>query len=335
MRVLIADDDRGSAAIVGSAVSQWGYEVTTVSDGDAAWHQLQSHAPPLAVLDWMMPGIDGLELCRRIRLDPATVHTHVTLLTSRDVGADRVAGLDAGADDYLVKPFDREELRARMQAGTRAVSIQRQLVAQVTLLQQALDRVRQLEGLLSVCSYCKRIRSAEHAWEQMETYISEHSNATFSHGICPTCLVLEEPGPPMRTDAQTILLVDDEAAVRSLFSTVLRRAGYHVVAAGNTTDAVAQAAAVRGSVHLVITDVMLPVGTGAQLAATLSAGGLGAPVLFISGYDAPTLVRQGHLQGTSHFLQKPFTSQALLAAVRHLTTLAPTPIDTEPNTCAS
>jgi DNA-binding response OmpR family regulator len=191
MRVLIADDDRVSAAIVGSVLSQWGYEVTSVSDGEAAWHHLQTMSPPLAVLDWMMPGIDGLELCRRIRRDPAMLHTHVILLTAREAGADRVAGLDAGADDYLVKPFDREELRARVQVGARIIGIQLQLAEQVELLQQALDRVRQVEGLLSMCSYCKRIQSSEHAWDQMETYISEHSNATFSHGICPACLELE------------------------------------------------------------------------------------------------------------------------------------------------
>ena len=194
MRVLIADDDRMSAAIVGAALSQWGYEVTTVWDGESAWHQLQTNSPPLAVLDWMMPGLDGLELCRRIRQASATVHTYVILLTSREAGADRVAGLDAGADDYLVKPFDREELRARVQVGARVVGIQRQLADQVGLLQQALDRVRQVEGLLSTCSYCKRIRSNEDSWEQMETYISEHSNATFSHGICPACLELETGG---------------------------------------------------------------------------------------------------------------------------------------------
>jgi DNA-binding response OmpR family regulator len=192
MRVLIADDDRTSTAIVGAALSQWGYEVATVWDGAAAWQQLQRESPPLAVLDWMMPGIDGLELCRRIRLDPATMHTHVILLTSREAGADRVAGLDAGADDYLVKPFNREELRARVQVGARVVGIQRQLAEQVVLLQHALDRVKQIEGFLSMCSYCKRIRSDEHSWEQMETYISEHSNAVFSHGICPACLELEK-----------------------------------------------------------------------------------------------------------------------------------------------
>lgn len=127
----------------------------------------------------------------------------------------------------------------------------------------------------------------------------------------------------MRSEAATILLVDDEAAMRALFTTVLRRAGYHVVTAESPNDAIVQAAAVRGPIHLVITDVMLPGGTGAQMAATLSAGGLDAPVLFISGYDAPLLLRQGHLQTTSHFLQKPFTGAELLTKARQLIELAP------------
>jgi DNA-binding response OmpR family regulator len=134
----------------------------------------------------MMPEIDGLDLCRRIREDPASAPTYVILLTSRDASGDLVAGLDAGADDYLVKPFDREELRARVQVGARVARMQGQLTDQIGLLQQALARVKQIEGFLSLCSYCKRIRS-EYDWEQIETYLSEHSNATFSHGICPAC----------------------------------------------------------------------------------------------------------------------------------------------------
>jgi two-component system, cell cycle sensor histidine kinase and response regulator CckA len=139
----------------------------------------------------------------------------------------------------------------------------------------------------------------------------------------------------MRSEAVTILLVEDEAAVRALLTTVLSRAGYHVVAADNTNEAIVQAAAVGGPIHLVITDVMLPAGTGAQLAARLSAGGLGAPVLFISGYAAPLLIRQGHLQDTSHFLQKPFTGKELLTIVRQLTEFTPTSIGPESTTCAS
>jgi len=116
---------------------------------------------------------------------------------------------------------------------------------------------------------------------------------------------------------------------------VLHRAGYQLVTAENSNDALVQVAAVRGPIHLVITDVMLPAGTGAQMAAQLLAGGLDAPVLFISGYAAPMLILQGHLHDASHFLQKPFTGAELLIKVRQLIELAAAPIDREPAACAS
>jgi len=109
------------------------------------------------------------------------------LLTSRDSRADLVAGLDAGADDYLIKPFDPEELRARVHVGLRVLSLQDRLSEQVAELQAALAKVRQLAGLLPICSYCKRIRNDNNYWEQVDSYIAHHSDTLFSHGICPAC----------------------------------------------------------------------------------------------------------------------------------------------------
>jgi DNA-binding NtrC family response regulator len=139
----------------------------------------------------------------------------------------------------------------------------------------------------------------------------------------------------VHTETDTILLVEDEAAVRALLSTVLTRSGYCVVTAESSNHAIVQAASIRGPIRLVITDVMLPTGTGAHLAAKLSAGGLSAPVLFISGYAAPMLIRQGHLQETSHFLQKPFMREQLLATVRELIAFARAPIERESAACTS
>ena len=188
MRALVADDDRGTSAIVAKTLERCGVGPTVVHEGDAAWAELATGEPPaLAILDWMMPQVDGVELCRRIRREATRAQPYVILLTSRQARADVVAGLDAGADDYLVKPFDTEELRARVQVGIRVVTLQRQLVDRVAELQDALSKVKQLKRLLPICSYCKRIRSDQDYWEQVESYISEHFEAQFSHSICPTC----------------------------------------------------------------------------------------------------------------------------------------------------
>jgi phosphoserine phosphatase RsbU/P len=190
MRALVADDDRGTAVIAASTLERSGLDVVVAHDGGAAWEILTSdQAPSIAILDWMMPTVDGLELCRRLRRDEGHSHTYVILLTSRDGRSDVVAGLDAGADDYLVKPFDLEELRARVQVGVRMVTLQQALSARIVELQAAMSKVKQLSGLVPICSYCKRIRSDENYWEQVESFIAEHSNAQFSHGICPACLV--------------------------------------------------------------------------------------------------------------------------------------------------
>ena len=187
MRVLVADDDPVAARILSAALRSWNLDVEVVFDGGSAWDAMNLQHTPLAILDWMMPGIDGPELCRRLRANPATANIYILLLTARESSADMVHGLDAGADDYITKPFDREELRARVHVGVRVATLQARLEDHVQDLQEALANVQQLEGFLSICSYCKRIRTEEQSWEQMERYISDHSNAQFSHGICPSC----------------------------------------------------------------------------------------------------------------------------------------------------
>jgi len=139
------------------------------------------------ILDWLMPRMDGIEVCRRVRHQPDMASTYMILLTSRDRIKDILTGFEAGADDYVIKPCDPEELRARVRVGRRVVERQSALAAHVAQLQQALASVRQLQGLLPICSYCKRIRNDQNYWEQLETYLSDHTEALFSHGICPSC----------------------------------------------------------------------------------------------------------------------------------------------------
>jgi len=188
MRILIAEDDLVSRKMLDATLARWGYEVVITCDGEAAWQALQqADAPRIAILDWMMPGLDGVDVCRRVRARESGDPAYILLLTAKGNKADIVSGLEAGADDYIVKPFDREELRARLQAGIRIVTLQAALALRVRELEEAIGRVRTLQGLLPICSYCKRVRNDGDYWQQVESYVSDHSDARFSHGICPDC----------------------------------------------------------------------------------------------------------------------------------------------------
>ena len=188
MKILVAEDQSISRHILEANLRKWGYEVKGVENGTRAWEILQGgEAPQLAILDWLMPGMDGIEICRQIRLRPQTQPVYIILLSARSGQEDKIHGLEAGADDYITKPFDRDELRARVQVGIRVLELQSALAHRVRQLEEALSRVKQLQGLLPICSYCKKIRNDRNYWQQVEGYISERSEAQFSHGICPEC----------------------------------------------------------------------------------------------------------------------------------------------------
>jgi DNA-binding response OmpR family regulator len=190
MQALIADDDRIAREILTRRLQQWGFEVVSASNGAEAWSYLEAtKAPTLAILDWMMPELDGTAVCRRVRRQRPSANMYLMLLTSLESRKDIVAGLDAGADDYMVKPFDADELRARVNVGVRVIKLQERLNARVAELQHALANVKTLHGLLPICSYCKRIRGDDQYWQQVEAYIADRSEAQFSHGICPACYV--------------------------------------------------------------------------------------------------------------------------------------------------
>jgi len=138
MRAVVADDDRGTATIVANLLKQASLEVAVAHDGNAAWELLTAAPPPaLAIIDWMMPGVDGLELCRRIKRAASLANTHVILLTAKNDRQDVVAAIQSGADDYIVKPFKFDELRTRVHAGIRLASLQERVVTSVAELQAA------------------------------------------------------------------------------------------------------------------------------------------------------------------------------------------------------
>jgi sigma-B regulation protein RsbU (phosphoserine phosphatase) len=188
MRVVIAEDEPISRRVLEQTLKRWGHDPVVTTDGLQAWEALQKEEPPLiAILDWMMPGLDGLEVCRKTRELPATERTYILLVTARGEKEDIVEGLDAGANDYITKPFDSAELRARVQVGVRVLELQQSLADRVKELQEALAHVKQLQGILPICSYCGKVRSDEKYWQRVEDYISAHSEVAFSHGVCPEC----------------------------------------------------------------------------------------------------------------------------------------------------
>ena len=188
MKILIAEDDVTSRRLLDAFLAGWGYETVLAHDGLEAWELIQTHdAVGIVILDWMMPKMDGLEVCRKIRAAALTRPLYIIMLTARDGTDDMVTALNDGADDYLTKPFNRDELRSRIQVGLRTLTLQHNLADRVRELEAALIEVRQLKELLPICCYCKKIRDDQDYWQQVESYLAVHAGVRFSHGICPAC----------------------------------------------------------------------------------------------------------------------------------------------------
>jgi len=190
MRVLIAEDDSLTLGLLTELVRKWDYETISVNNGDKAWETLRRDNNPLILLaDWQIPGQHGDELCRlaRTRLTAKPLHIILTTATQLTVES-KVRALAAGADDYLLKPYDPRELLARLHVGERALGLQVELRKRVVELEAALAQVKQLQGLLPICSDCKRIRDRQDHWQTIENYLAARTDATFTHSLCPICL---------------------------------------------------------------------------------------------------------------------------------------------------
>ncbi len=206
--VLIAEDHPATRRLLEKILISAGYETESAENGRKAIELFNERFFPIIVADWDMPEMDGIELCRAVRKNAVAGYVYIVLLTVKESKHDIITGLEAGADDYLTKPFDRTELVARLNAGKRILELERFLreanerskreieqrkqaeKAQGKLvreLQDALASVKALGGLLPICSYCKKIRDDNGYWNQIEAYIEEHSEADFSHSICPKC----------------------------------------------------------------------------------------------------------------------------------------------------
>jgi phosphoserine phosphatase RsbU/P len=188
MRILIADDDDVSRLALQRLLAKRGHDLVVATNGNEAWQALEAEDPPkMAILDWMMPELDGVEICRRLRAAPNHKAVYLILLTSRDSKKHILEGLESGANDYVTKPFDPDELQARVNVGVQMVQLQSELAQRVAELEEASACVNHLQGLLPMCSYCKSIRDDHDYWHRVEKYIGAHTDVRFSHGICPEC----------------------------------------------------------------------------------------------------------------------------------------------------
>ena len=188
MKILIAEDERISRKILEMALIKAGHDVVAVENGIEALESIQKEVPDMLITDWMMPDLEGVELCRRVRALNLSSYVYTIFLTALTQKENIIRGLDAGADDYITKPFERAELLARVRAGERIIQLEKTLRQKNTELSEALAQVKQLKGLLPICMFCKKIRNDKNYWQKVEDYISEHTEADFSHSICPECL---------------------------------------------------------------------------------------------------------------------------------------------------
>lgn len=187
MRILIADDDPVARRVLEDAISGLGHEVSVAADGQEAWDLLRASEFDILMTDWVMPGLDGIELSQRVRTREDAPFLYVMLISDRNTTEDVVSGIMAGANDFMRKPCDRGELRARLHAAEGVVALERSLAERVRELETALHEIETLRRLIPICMYCKSIRNDKEAWDDIEEYLREHANADCTHSICPPC----------------------------------------------------------------------------------------------------------------------------------------------------
>lgn len=188
MKILIAEDEYTTRLMVQVSLENWGYTVISTEDGKEAWEYLKKDEElDIAILDWEMPGIDGAELCKMIKEMERDNPIYVLLLTARDSQNDILLGFDAGADDYMTKPFNDNELRARVRVAERIVRIQSSLARTVEELRQALDLVDTLQGSISVCSSCGLIEGDDGSWHRVSDFTDDKYDPRFTPVLCPYC----------------------------------------------------------------------------------------------------------------------------------------------------
>ncbi len=185
--ILVVDDNEQNLTLIGKLIESSGYEAVMASSSSQALEFLASEHPDLILLDVMMPEMDGYQLCAELKRAPALREVPVLFLTAKADADDVARGFEAGAVDYIAKPFHAAELRARVRTHLELKRQRDELGRRTAELEEALSQVKTLSGLLPICAWCKKIRDDQGYWDQIESYLTSHTGAVFSHAICPEC----------------------------------------------------------------------------------------------------------------------------------------------------
>lgn len=187
LRILAVDDDAATRLTLSTVIADAGWSPVVVDDPEQAYHLLIGpDAPPIALIDWQMPSLSGLELCRRIRAAAPDARPYIIFVTVNSTSVDIVTGLDAGADGYMTKPIAAIELQARVRAGLRTIALQQDLRSRLHVAQASAESQRVPE-LLPMCCYCHRVRDEREQWSTLEQYVMQRDTVRFTHGFCPDC----------------------------------------------------------------------------------------------------------------------------------------------------
>lgn len=185
-RILLVDDDPVNIKLLMKSL-QGSYDIYTATNGCDAISQVKNTSPDVIILDVMMPDLSGFDVCKVIKSEEAYADIPILFLTAKDSIEAEIVGLELGGIDYLKKPVNLDLLKLRVRNHIELKKRNDLVREQRDQLEVALSRIRQLEGIIPICSYCKKIRDDQNCWHQLETYISNHSEALFSHGMCPQC----------------------------------------------------------------------------------------------------------------------------------------------------
>ncbi len=201
MKILVCDGDAFSRAVLARTVEELGHVPVQAEDGESAWKAFANDDVECVFADSTMPRLSGGELCRRVRAHSDRSWAYLLLLVAHRAKATAAEGLEAGADDFLPKPFDPDALRARLHGAERVLALERALRARSKDLDAARTEVETLRGLLPVCLYCKRIRDEREAWQAVEEYVARHGGSSLDQGVCPGCW--EDVVKPMLADLKS------------------------------------------------------------------------------------------------------------------------------------